>query len=97
MEGIPARDSNPALLNRSHKRRLVLMYPTLTPYCYFLYWNSLNNDSTIYTSETLYIKIYEETDVNTVAYLLKARTVKAEKQPLLGNARTQQETRGVTI
>jgi hypothetical protein len=25
-----------------------------------------------------------------VAYLLKARTVKPEKQPLLGNARTQQ-------
>jgi hypothetical protein len=27
---------------------------------------------------------------NSVAYLLKARTVEAEKQPLLGNARTQQ-------
>jgi hypothetical protein len=25
-----------------------------------------------------------------VAYLLKARTVEAEKQPLIGNARTQQ-------
>jgi hypothetical protein len=28
--------------------------------------------------------------VNTVPYLLKARTAEAEKQPLLGNARTQQ-------
>jgi hypothetical protein len=26
---------------------------------------------------------------NIVAYLLKARTVEAEKQPLLGNVRTQ--------
>jgi hypothetical protein len=28
--------------------------------------------------------------VTIVTYLLKARTVEAEKQPLLGNARTQQ-------
>jgi hypothetical protein len=27
---------------------------------------------------------------NIVAYLLKAKTVEGEKQPLLGNARTQQ-------
>jgi hypothetical protein len=29
-------------------------------------------------------------DRDSVAYLLKARTVEVEKQPLLGNARTQQ-------
>jgi hypothetical protein len=29
-------------------------------------------------------------DINTTAYLLKAGTVEPEKQPLLGNARTQQ-------
>jgi hypothetical protein len=31
--------------------------------------------------------------VRNVAYFLKARTVEAEKQPLLGNARTQQYRR----
>jgi hypothetical protein len=37
--------------------------------------------------------LYSETrrsSVNIVAYLLKASTVEPEKQPLLGNARTQQ-------
>jgi hypothetical protein len=35
-----------------------------------------------------YIDGYSCTDINTVAYLLVARTVEPEKQPLLGNART---------
>jgi hypothetical protein len=35
-------------------------------------------------------KLSFQTLINIVAYLLKARTVEAEKQPLLGNVRMQQ-------
>jgi hypothetical protein len=34
--------------------------------------------------------VIETIMINIMAYLLKARTVETEKQPLLGNARTQQ-------
>jgi hypothetical protein len=45
---------------------------------------------TLLCNRVLFIRTNEYDDVNIVAYLLKARTVDAEKQPLLGNGRIQQ-------
>jgi hypothetical protein len=40
-------------------------------------------------ARNVYVPTEDKTD-DIVAYLLKARTVEPEKQPLLGNVRTQQ-------
>jgi hypothetical protein len=46
------------------------------------------SSNTLRISAELHVMCYVFSNNNIVAYLLKARIVEAEKQPLLGNART---------
>jgi hypothetical protein len=43
----------------------------------------------MFTDVSTYLLEVDNEGINIVRYLLKARTVEPEKQPLLGNARTQ--------